>query len=436
MSDINYNFPEKLNFLFQPKRYKVARGGRGGAKSWNFARALLITILKEKKLVLCTREIQQSLKESVFKLLTDQIQMMGLQKSFSNTQQEICCNNGSRIIFSGLRYNATTIKSMEGVDICWVEEAENISKDSWDLLIPTIRKPNSEIWISYNPKSNSDETHRRFGGRNDEDCVCVTINWRDNPWFPEELRKEMDNSRRLNFQDYLHIWEGMTKEETGETTFNPSWDEFWSKTEPRGNYYILVDPANSKTKKSDYTVFTVVCAGQDQNYYVMEWVRDRLNLQEKVDVLFRIHQKYAKKGRVTVAYEKYGMQADIEAIRMVQDQKGYRFQIQEVAGRLSKIDRIKRLVPLFSQHRVYLPTEALYRQLDGKDVDLLREFQDEKGAFPFNVNHSSLHDDMMDCMSRIVDQEVGVSFPKTLVYDNSISMLKKKNDYDPATYGF
>lgn len=212
------DFPEKMQFLFQPHRYKVLYGGRGGAKSWGIARALLLTAATRTIRVLCAREIQKSLEESVHKLLKDQIVALGLGDQFEVTQSKIRHvgnaynpGNGSEFSFEGIRYNVDKIKSYEGVDICWVEEAHQTSKSSWDVLIPTIRKSGSEIWISFNPQLETDETYKRFVKNVPPNAKAVMMNWRDNPWFPEELRQEMEYLKSTNYDDYLWIWEGQCR---------------------------------------------------------------------------------------------------------------------------------------------------------------------------------------------------------------------------------
>ena len=137
--------PAKLAGLFEPHRYKIVYGGRGSAKSWSTARALLILAAHDKKRILCGREFQKSIKDSVHKLLSDQITALGLSSVYRITASGITSAAGSEFIFEGLRYNATAIKSLEGVDIAWVEQAERLSKTSLDLLIPTVRKDGSEI---------------------------------------------------------------------------------------------------------------------------------------------------------------------------------------------------------------------------------------------------------------------------------------------------
>jgi len=212
---LEWEFPRKLDFLFQPHRYKVAHGGRGGAKSWGFARALIVQAWQNKLRVLCTREVQNSIRESVHKLLSDQIQSMGLGAFFTITQTEIRGKNGSEFVFAGLsNLTAESIKSYEGVDRCWVEEAHKVRQRSWDILIPTIRKEGSEVWVTMNPELDTDDSYVRFVLNPPLNSRVVAINWRDNPWFPAVLEEE-----RLEFlrqvaagkrtqDDYENIWEG------------------------------------------------------------------------------------------------------------------------------------------------------------------------------------------------------------------------------------
>ena len=205
-------FPEKLSILFEKSRYKVLYGGRGGAKSWGIARALLILGVKQPTRVLCAREFQNSISQSVHKLLSDQILALGLESFYEITQASIRGRNGSEFAFVGLKNNITNIKSYEGVDICWVEEAQSVSKTSWNVLIPTIRKQGSEIWVSFNPELETDETYQRFVVSPPEDCLSAKINWSDNPWFPDTLRLEKDALFARDREAYNTVWEGICRQ--------------------------------------------------------------------------------------------------------------------------------------------------------------------------------------------------------------------------------
>lgn len=199
--------------FFKPYRYKIAHGGRGGGKSWAYADMLITRTLEAKIRVLCCRELQTSISQSVHQLLVDRINNRGLEEYFTITNNEIVCNlTGSQFIFKGLRFNSHEIKSLEGIDICWVEEAQKVSKNSWDLLIPTIRKENSEIWISFNPNTPYEETWIRFIENKESDSLVVSVNYNDNPWFPHVLELERQKAKRnMPKEDYDQIWEGIPK---------------------------------------------------------------------------------------------------------------------------------------------------------------------------------------------------------------------------------
>ena len=205
-------FPQKLSILFDPARYKVLYGGRGGAKSWGVARALLIIGARQPTRILCAREFQTSIKDSVHKLLSDQIFSMGLEDFYEITQTAIRGKNGTEFSFAGLKNNVANIKSFEGVDIAWVEEAQTTSKMSWNVLIPTIRKEGSEIWITFNPELETDETYKRFVVNPPENSIVQRVNWSDNPWFPETLRLEKDALYARDREAYNTIWEGVCRQ--------------------------------------------------------------------------------------------------------------------------------------------------------------------------------------------------------------------------------
>jgi phage terminase large subunit len=217
MSDVSQaiakaEFPLKLECLFKPSRYKVLYGGRGGAKSWGVARALLIKGAQAPLRVLCSREFQTSIKDSVHKLLSDQIMALGLDGFYEITQTSIRGKNGSEFSFVGLKNNVSNVKSYEGVDICWVEEAQTVSRSSWNTLIPTVRKEKSEIWVTFNPELETDETYQRFVLNPPENCIVQKINWSDNPWFPETLKLEKDALKHRDPQAYNVVWEGLCRQ--------------------------------------------------------------------------------------------------------------------------------------------------------------------------------------------------------------------------------
>ena len=206
-------FPSKLKCLFEPKnsRYRVLYGGRGAGKSHSVARALLCKGVLDTIRVLCAREFQTSIKDSVHKLLVDQIYEMKIEAHYDITQTSIKGKNGTEFIFAGIKNNINGLKSIEGIDYCWIEEANNVTSHSWSVLIPTIRKENSEIWVTFNPELPTDETYKRFVISPPENAVVQKVNWSDNPWFPEVLDLERQSLKNRDFEEYQNVWEGFTR---------------------------------------------------------------------------------------------------------------------------------------------------------------------------------------------------------------------------------
>ena len=203
--------------------------------------------------------------------------------------------------------------------------------------------------------------------------------------------------------------------------FKKEWLKFYKKIANMKslNRYILVDPANKKKKSSDFTVILVIGLGSDNNYYLLDGIRDRLNLTEKTNKLFQMHRKWKP---LKVAYEKYGMQSDIEHIQYIQEQETYRFEIQEVGGVESKVDRIRKLVPIFQNNRMYIPEKLEFLNYQNQTIDFVQTFiEDEFETFPV-----SLHDDMLDCMARILDPKI----------ETQLSLLEELDDQHEYQYGY
>lgn len=209
---INLNIPKIYAPLFKKEnrcRYYVFHGGRGSGKSWNVARTLIIKAYSQRHRILCCREYQRSLADSVHRLLTDQIKELGLEDYFTITNDRIICKTtGSEFLFRGLHANSDQIKSLEGITIVWIEEAHSTTKESLDYLIPTIRTEGSEIWITFNPKDETDEVYKRFVLNPPEDAFVKQVNYYDNPYFPEVLRKEMEHSKQTDYDRYKNVWLG------------------------------------------------------------------------------------------------------------------------------------------------------------------------------------------------------------------------------------
>lgn len=196
--------------LLTPKRYKGAHGGRGSGKSHFFAEMAIERCIIERTNIVCIREVQKSLAQSVKRLLEYKIEALGVGHLFEILQTEIRGKNGSLIIFAGMQnHTADSIKSLEGYDVAWVEEAQSLSQRSLDLLRPTIRKDGSELWFSWNPNLATDPIDAFLRGDNPPpDSIVIEVNYFDNPWFPDVLKNEMEYDKRRDPDKYAHVWLG------------------------------------------------------------------------------------------------------------------------------------------------------------------------------------------------------------------------------------
>lgn len=206
MLSSDVDLPEWAEPLFEAHRYKSLWGGRGAAKSWTVATSLLILAMQQPLRILCARELQNSIKDSVHRLLADRIQQFDWP--YDTTRDEIRGANGSLFLFEGIRHNVAKIKSTEGIDICWVEEAQAISEESWQTLIPTIRKPSSEIWLTWNTSDEEAPTYKRFVAKPPPGSWTRRVGWHENPWISPELIKEKDYLYSVDPVAAAHVWGG------------------------------------------------------------------------------------------------------------------------------------------------------------------------------------------------------------------------------------
>jgi len=227
-----------LSDLYYKKApYKVYWGGRGSAKSWGVAEALIRLAAAGAIRVLCTRERQNSIKDSSHKLLKDTIARLGLDSWFTVTADSIKSRTGSEFIFKGLFGNEEGIKSTEGIDICWVEEAQSVSAGSWRTLLPTIRKDTSEIWVTYNLIEEADATHQMFVVKGRTGAIVHKVNYDSNPYFSGKLRQDMEDDKRNDYHMYEHIWLGMPLRVSNAVILNKKYvveefaDDLWKQAD-------------------------------------------------------------------------------------------------------------------------------------------------------------------------------------------------------------
>lgn len=208
---INITYPRKFEPLVEKHwRYKVAKGGRGSAKSHSFCKLAVERAARERIRVGCFRETQNSIKDSVHYLVKKKIYELQLQKYFQITDNSIKSWTGADFIFKGFQ-DPEALKSLEDVDIAYIEEARTTSKRSLQILRPTIRKPGSELWFNFNPEDENDPVYQEFVVNKPDDCIVVDMNFRDNPWFPQELEAERLHCLKTDPESYQWIWEGQCR---------------------------------------------------------------------------------------------------------------------------------------------------------------------------------------------------------------------------------
>lgn len=240
-------FPEKALPLFDPSPYKVFHGGRGSGKTHSFCRALLTLGARRKLFILCAREIQKSIADSVHKTLADIIDDERMHSTYKVTKNHIISDLGTRFTFAGIKNNITSIKSMEAIDICAVFEATFVSHHSWEVLLPTIRRDppfgpfeqGSEIWVEFNPELATDETYKRWVAEPPDGTIVVEMNFRDNPWFPKILEKQKDDLKARDYDSYLTVWEGKTRKTLEGAIYSREISK--AVTEGRINPHVLID---------------------------------------------------------------------------------------------------------------------------------------------------------------------------------------------------
>jgi len=275
LSILEINTPRWALPLLNPSRYKGAWGGRGSGKSHFFAELLIEEhIINPNQSSVCVREIQKSLNQSVKKLLEIKIEQLGVSDYFDVQDSQIKSKRGTgMIIFQGMQnHTADSIKSLEGYDRAWVEEAQSLSQASLDKLRPTIRKPNSELWFSWNPQLDTDPVDVLLRGENPPtNAVVVKVNWSDNPWFPDVLREEMEYDKRRDPDKYLHIWQGEYQRNSESRVFR-NWriEEFEAKPDDvlrfGADWGFASDPTvlvrcfiRGRTLYIDYEAYSINC---------------------------------------------------------------------------------------------------------------------------------------------------------------------------------
>lgn len=205
-------------------RIRVLHGGRSSSKSWDAAGFAIFLAQRYKVKFLCTRQFQNKIEESVYSLLKIQIERFGLRDQFTILNNKIIHNRtGSEFLFYGLWRHIDEIKSLEGVDVCWIEEAHNLTKEQWEILEPTIRKEGSQFWVIFNPKFTNDFVYQRFVVNPPPETVVRQINYTENPFLSDVMRRTIEAKKQENYEDYQHIYLGMPRDDDDKVIIKRSW---------------------------------------------------------------------------------------------------------------------------------------------------------------------------------------------------------------------
>jgi len=428
---LEFHVPEKLEpVMLTDAPFVVVHGGRGGGKSWVVARRLLWKGFERPRRIICAREVQKSLDDSVHQLLTDEIDRMGLGWFYEVLATEIRGQNGTRFTYIGIKTDPNKIKGAENITDLWVEEAENVSEKSWRIALPTIGRGclDPQVFVVMNPYSEADASYIRWILHPPKNAVVIEVNMDDNPWAPQYLKDQRDEAKERDPAEYMHVWEGKTIEQAGTTEFDMTSLQHWDADRLQDiNWYLLVDPSGSKKKEfGDFTVMAAVGMGKDRCLYIGEWVRDKFDLDEKWASMVRLHEKYRFKA---IGYEDSAGGLEIDYFEREGSRQQYRLPIIPLKNQKAKEERIRWLVPEVRSRRLIMPVWCWYTQLDGTRLDLTAAFKKEMASFP-HIS-AALHDDMLDATSRILDPDLGV-YPPSASPAHVPRISPKKGRWDAA----
>lgn len=355
MSQAQISLPPKLVPVFLGKyRYRGAYGGRGSAKSRSFATMMAVDALREPGIYVCAREFQNSLKDSSFAEVKRAIQECWLYDYYDIGREYIRSRTGSDFLFCGLRYNVDSIKSISGIRRLWVDEAENVSENSWQTVIPTIREPGSEIWATWNPRLRNSATNQRFRESPPANSNIVQLNYEDNPWFSAELEAERLDDLAKRPVSYNHIWNGAYLEST--------------ETHPFLSYTLQPSPsidvmALDRVVSIDHSQcvgldnFVIAETGRDcdGNTHILDlYITNTATIQERLEAVASFVRR--RRPRMLVCEDTSESRTFIDVLTLYLQQQDIGMQVEAptAASRGNKNDYIASwLVPLLQNHTLF-----------------------------------------------------------------------------------
>lgn len=457
------SIPEIFGDYLYPAMIKVARGGRGSAKTHSFIRIILARMQATRTHVGCFREIQKSIADSIKQTIESIIEELGIREQFYITEKEIRhMATGSKMVFAGLYRNVTSIKGMDWIDIAFCEEAENISEDSWNVLVPTLRKPGAELMVCYNPKNILDATHLRYGpgvcaAYTDETetkrySITKQINYCDNPFFTETSYIQMEQMRKEDPDLYDHIWLGMPNADSEHAIIKPSWIQaavdahLLLEFEPEGDRTVGQDVADEgkDTSALCYSHGSVVLdieewKGKDTNYtarrcyaYAVDKGANKLvydNIGVGAGVKAELNQLRAKKSSKEPEFGIYGFNAggaviDPTHVYMIGKTNGDMFYNVKAQAWWKLRDRFYKTYRAIKEGAEYHPDELislssklphlekLKAELSRPRVDYAElgkvKVESKKDMAKRGIPSPNLADALVMCFAPVVPQTMGV----------------------------
>ena len=388
-------------------RHAAIYGGRGSAKSHTVATIWLLRAMEYRERVLCFREIQKSIRDSVHRLLADKINEYGLGHFYEVTREEIRGANGSLFLFAGLRdHTADSIKSYEGLTGAWGEEAHTITEDSALKLIPTVRGcPDPKIFWSWNPESETDYVHQRFVMRGDPSALAIKVNWRDNPWFPPPLETERLHMKALNEDLYRHVWEGECRSASG-LLFKRHWFKRYDKLPERMNLYLSSDYAVTQDG-GDWTEHGVFGMDEAGDLWIVDWWSGQTDPETWIDAAFSLIRRH----KPMAWFEEKGviLRAVDAAITKRQRERQTFVRRHPIASAGSKAERALGFAARASAGTVWLPQKQPWAD---RLVNQLCAFNGAPGRTDDMVDVCSLVARGLDLMLNARPEKVSAPAPK------------------------
>lgn len=387
--------PNCFKELWQPAPYKVYASGRGAGKSWAFARVLLLQSLQKKMLILGAREVQNSIKDSVHRLLARQIEDLGLNNFFWIGRETIKAKyTGSEFIFKGLRdiRAAESIKSLEGINICWVEEAQSIKKDSLDLLLPTIREKDAEVWFSLNPRRPDDPVYKMFFAEPEQippSWIVKRVTWRDNPFFPATLFDQMEADKKLSVHKYNHVWEGAVTGGYGDIVKREWWHR-WTEKEQYILKFFSIDGAFSQSKNASYSVIQLWGITNDK-LDLLDSIRGRWAFPELLKN-FRIFYEKHDASTQRIPFGEIVIESKASGLSLLPALFDEGYEVKPFTPKGDKVQRLHSATPYIYQGLVRIPPDDA--------APWVEDFILETVSFKSDLSHN--YDDQVDAMTQAV----------------------------------